>query len=47
MIWRNHLNGALNVLINYVNILSKKATNDILGFPNVESQALFGNILAL
>jgi hypothetical protein len=39
MIWRSHLNGVLKVLINYVNISSEKATNDILGFPNVPSQA--------
>ncbi len=39
MLWRNHLYGVLNVLINNVNILSEKATNDLLGFPNVASQA--------
>ncbi len=38
MIWRNHSNRGLNVLINNVNILSKKAKNDLLGFPNVASQ---------
>jgi hypothetical protein len=47
MIWRKHLNGVLNVLINNVNILSKKAANDLLGFPNVASQAFFESILAL
>ena len=47
MIWRNHSSGVLNVLINYVNILSEKATNDILGFSNVVSQIVFENILAL
>ena len=41
MIWRNHSNGVLNVLINNVNILSEKATNDLLGFPNVASQDFF------
>ena len=39
MIWRKHLDGVLNVLINNVNILSEKARNDLLGFPNVASQA--------
>ena len=39
MIWRNDSNnGFLNVLINNVNILSEKATNDLLDFPNVASQ---------
>jgi len=38
MIWRNHSNGVLNVFINNVNILSEKATNGLLGFPNVVSQ---------
>jgi hypothetical protein len=47
MIWRKHLDGVLNVLINNVNILSEKATNDLLGFPNVASQAFFDSILAL
>ena len=49
MIWRKHLNGVFNVfIVNYVNILSKKASNDILGFLNVASQAFFdNNILAL
>jgi len=47
MIWRKHLNGVLNVVINNVNILSKKATNDLLGFRNVASQAFSDNILAL
>ncbi len=47
MIWRKHLDGVLNVLINNVNILSEKATNDLLGFPNVASQAFFDCILAL
>ena len=35
MIWWNPSNGGLNVLINNANILSEKATNDLLGFPNV------------
>ena len=47
MIWRKHLNGVLNVLINNVNILSGKTTNDLFGFPNVGSQAFFDSILAL
>jgi len=47
MYWRNNLNGVLNFLINYVNIFSKKATNDILGFPNIASHAFFDNIIAL
>ena len=47
MIWRNHSNGALNVLINNVNILSEKAKNGLLGFPNVASQDCFDSILAL
>ena len=47
MIWRKHLDGVLNVLIKSVNVLSEKATNDILGFPNVASQAYFDSILAL
>ncbi len=37
----------MNVLINNVDILSGKATNDLLGFPNVASQAYFDIILAL
>jgi len=48
MIWRNHSNGVLIVLINNVNILFEKATNDLLGFPNViASEDFFDNILAL
>ena len=39
MIWREHLNGVLNVLINNVNILFEKATNDLLGFSNIASKA--------
>ncbi len=46
MIWRNDLNGVLNVLINNVNIISEKAKNYLLGFPNVASQDFFDNILA-
>jgi hypothetical protein len=46
MIWRKHLDGVLNVLINNVNMLSEKATNDLLGFPNVASKAFFDSILA-
>jgi hypothetical protein len=38
MIWRNHSNGVLKFLIYNVKILSKKAKNDLLGFPNVASQ---------
>ena len=37
MIWRNNSNEVINALINNVNILSEKATNDLLGFPNVAS----------
>jgi len=47
MIWRNHSNGVLNILINNVNISFEKAENDILGFPNVASQYFLDNILAL
>ena len=47
MIWRKHLDGVLNVLINNANILSEKATNDLLGFRNVASQVFFDGILAL
>ena len=47
MIWRNHSNGVYNVLIHNINMLSEKATNDLLGFPNVASQAFFDSILAL
>ena len=47
MIWRKHLDGVLNVLINNINILSNKATNNLLGFPNVASQTFFDSILAL
>ncbi len=47
MIRRYHSNGVLNVLINNVNILSEKAKNDLLDFPNVASQDLFDYILAL
>ncbi len=43
MILRNHSNGALNVLINNVNILSEKAKNNLLGFPNVASHDFFDN----
>ncbi len=39
MVLRNNSNGVSNDLINNVNILSKKATNDLLDFPNVASQA--------
>ena len=35
MIWRNYPDRALIVLINNVNLLSEKAKNDLLGFPNV------------
>ena len=38
MIWRNHSNGVLNVLLNNVDILFEKATNDLLDFPDVASQ---------
>jgi hypothetical protein len=38
MIWRNHSNGVLIVLINNVNILSEIAKNDLLGFLNVASK---------
>ena len=46
MIWRNHLYVVLSFLINNVKLLSEKATNDLLGFPNVASQAFFDSILA-
>ena len=39
MTWRNHLYVVLSVRINYVKLLSEKATNDLLGFPNLASQA--------
>ena len=38
MTWRNHSNGVLNALINNVNILPEKSTNDLLGFHDVASQ---------
>jgi len=41
MIWRNHSNGVLNVLINSINIISEKAKNDLLGFPDVASKVFF------
>ncbi len=44
---RNYSNRVSNVFINNVNILSEKATNDLLGFPNVTSQVVFDSILAL
>ena len=47
MIWLKHLNGVLNVLINNVNMLFEKAINDLLGLPNVASQACFDSIIAL
>jgi len=47
MIWRKHLDRVMNVIINNVNILSEKATNNLLGFPNVASHVFFDNILAL
>jgi len=47
MIWRKHLDGVLNVLNSNVNILYEKATNNLLGFPNVASQAFLDSILAL
>ena len=47
MIWSTHFDGVLNALINNVNILSEKVTNDQLGFPNVASKAFFDSILAL
>jgi hypothetical protein len=47
MFWCNNSNGVLNVLINNVNILSEKAKNDLLDFPNVVSHDFFDNILAL
>ena len=39
MIWRNHLYVVLSDLINNVKLLSEKARNDLLDFPNVASQA--------
>ena len=47
MIWRNHSNGGLNVIIKNVNILSEKAKHDLLGFPNDASQDYFYNTFAL
>ena len=47
MSWHKHLNGVLNVLISNVTILYEKATNYLLGLPNVASQAIFESILAL
>jgi hypothetical protein len=47
MIWRKHSDGILNVLVNNVNIISEKSTNDLLGFPNVASKAFLDSILAL
>jgi hypothetical protein len=47
MIWRNHSNGGLNVIIKNVNILSEKAKHDLLGFPNVASHDFLDSILAL
>ncbi len=47
MIWRKHFTGILSVLINNVDILSEKATNDLLGFPYVASQVFLDNVLAL
>ena len=47
MIWRNYSNKVLIVLINNANLLSKKATDGLLGFPNVASQDVFDNILVL
>ncbi len=47
MIWRKHCTGISSALINNVNILSEKATNDLLGFPNVAPQVFFNNISAL
>jgi hypothetical protein len=44
---RKHLDGVVHVLINDANILSKKYTSDLLGFPNVASIASFDSILAL
>ena len=44
MIWRNHSYRVINALKNNVNILSEKATNDLLGFPNVASQTSFDKI---
>jgi hypothetical protein len=42
MIWRDHSNGVLNVLINNFNILSEKTSNDqLLGFLNVASHFFF------
>ena len=41
MICRDYSNRVLIVLFNNVNMLSKKAKNDLLGFPNVASQDFF------
>ncbi len=38
MVWRNFSKRVWNVHINNINILSEKATNNLLGFPNVAPQ---------
>ena len=48
MIWRKQLDGVLNTLINNVNILSEKTTNDLLCYPiKGASHAIFDSIIAL
>ncbi len=47
MLWRIYSNGVLHVLIINIDMLSEKATNYLLGFPNVASKSFFDNILAL
>ena len=47
MIWRNYSSRVLIVLINNANLLSEKATNVLLDFPNVAEQDFFDNILVL
>ena len=45
MLWHNHSFRVSIVLINNVNLLSEKATNNLLGYPNEASQAFSHNIL--
>jgi len=44
MVWRNHSFGVSIVLISNVNKLSEKATNVVLGFPNVAPQEFSDNV---
>ena len=47
MMWKKYSDGVPNVLIDKTNILSEKATNVLLDFPNVASQDVVDNILVL